>query len=179
MAEQKPRGVTWESWTETLIRRAQDEGQFRDLPGEGRPLPGIERPYDELWWARSLLEREQIAFLPDTLMVRRDVERTIERLARIDSEPRVRAALEDLNARIRRLNGTVCEGPPSTVAPVDVDAIVTRWRLSHATTLPGPSAPPTPRPAVEPARWAAGVAIMLGALAFAASVGLAWLVFGP
>jgi hypothetical protein len=29
---------TWESLTERLIREAQDEGRFDDLPGQGRPL---------------------------------------------------------------------------------------------------------------------------------------------
>ncbi len=35
---------------ENRIRQAYEEGQFENLPGLGRPLPGIEEPYDPLWF---------------------------------------------------------------------------------------------------------------------------------
>lgn len=60
----KPRD--WESYAEALIRAAQEEGQFDNLPGFGRPIPGIDEPHDELWWVREKLKREQLGMGPST-----------------------------------------------------------------------------------------------------------------
>ena len=38
---------------ENSIREAENEGRFEDLPGEGRPIPGIDEPYDPDWWIKS------------------------------------------------------------------------------------------------------------------------------
>ena len=37
------------------IRMAQERGEFDDLPGMGKPLPGRGTQDDELWWLRSYL----------------------------------------------------------------------------------------------------------------------------
>ena len=53
---------------ENRIRAAMAEGQFDDLPGEGKPIPGIDEPYDENWWIKQWLRREKIrAVLADGL----------------------------------------------------------------------------------------------------------------
>ena len=41
-----------------LVKKAHSEGAFDNLPGAGKPIPDLEEPYDELWWAKKLLERE-------------------------------------------------------------------------------------------------------------------------
>ena len=46
------------SLVERRIREAMAAGEFDDLPGKGKPLTGLDRPYDPDWWARQLLERE-------------------------------------------------------------------------------------------------------------------------
>ena len=45
---------------EAQIRAAAERGEFDNLPGAGKPIPDLDKPYDEMWWARKLLEREGI-----------------------------------------------------------------------------------------------------------------------
>jgi len=37
-----------------------NEGQFDDLPGKGKPIAGLDRPYDPAWWAKKFVERERL-----------------------------------------------------------------------------------------------------------------------
>src|SRR5438093_13611269 len=124
MTQKKPPGKTWESFIEQQIREAMEEGAFDNLPGKGQPILdlGIER--DPLWWAKKLVEREKVSLTPPALALRRDVEQALERLPRMRDEAEVRRALEALNAQIRKLNATVAEGPPTNLAPPDVEASV-------------------------------------------------------
>jgi hypothetical protein len=117
-----------ESIADRRIREAQREGAFEDLPGAGRPLP--DRPYHPDWWAADKLRREGVSFLPPALELRRDVERTLESVAGMNDERAARAALETLNARIRRAAATTTKGPPLDVAPLDVDAQLASWRAA-------------------------------------------------
>jgi len=132
VSQQKPQDVSWESWIETLIREARERGEFDNLPGAGKPLPGVDRPYDELWWARQVLEREKIAFLPETLRLRRDVELGLERVGTMTTEEEVLRAVEMLNERIRRVNSSIPDGPGSNVSPLDPARVLARWRADHA-----------------------------------------------
>lgn len=47
--------------TDYLIKKAEEKGAFAQLPGAGKPLPGIDEPYDELWWAKELVKREELS----------------------------------------------------------------------------------------------------------------------
>lgn len=47
------------SHAERLIQEAMEAGEFDDLPGTGRPIPGAGTVGDELWWVRSWLRRNQ------------------------------------------------------------------------------------------------------------------------
>jgi Domain of unknown function (DUF1992) len=49
MTERKPAGTSWESWIDSQIRVAQEQGAFDNLPGAGKPLPNIDQEYDPLW----------------------------------------------------------------------------------------------------------------------------------
>ena len=132
MTQKKPPGKTWESFVEQQIREAMEEGAFDNLPGKGQPIPdlGIER--DPLWWAKKLVEREKVSLAPPALALRRDVEQMLERLPRMRDEAEVRRAVEALNAQIRKVNATTAEGPPTNLAPLDVEAIVRQWQQRPA-----------------------------------------------
>ena len=122
----KPLAAPFDSWIEQQIREARERGVFDHLPGAGKPLPDLDDPPDPLWWVKRKLRDEKLSLLPDALQVRVDLERALE--ARTERE--LREALTDLNLRIARLNSRITEGPPTTLAPVDVEEIVRRRRRS-------------------------------------------------
>lgn len=132
MAARKPPGVSWETWIDRQIRQGMEDGEFDDLPGAGRPLPGIDGPRDELWWVREKLRREDLSWLPPTLAVRRELDETLDEVPAAATEYEVRALLAAINQRIREVNATAAAGPPSTVAPLDVEQEVERWRRGRA-----------------------------------------------
>jgi uncharacterized protein (DUF58 family) len=119
----KPLSAPFETWIEQQIREAQENGVFDDLRGAGKPLADLDEPYDPMWWVKRKLRDEKLSLLPAALQVRLDLERALD--AR--TEPELRERLSELNQRIARLNSRVTDGPPTTLAPVDIDAAV-RWR---------------------------------------------------
>ena len=132
MTARKPAGVGWESWVEEQIREAQARGEFDNLPGAGKPLPGIDDPPDELWWVKQLLKREQLSFTPPTLALRKAREDLLDRLGSFRSEDGVRQAVTELNGKIREINAKPTSGPPSTLMPLNVDRIVEMWQERRA-----------------------------------------------
>ncbi|TMQ23699.1 MAG: DUF1992 domain-containing protein [Candidatus Rokuibacteriota bacterium] len=128
MTERKPPGKSWESWFDEIIQRAQDEGVFQDLPGAGKPLPDLDKPYDPDWWAKQLVRREKISLLPPALELLRQVEAELAIIWTLSSEAEVRRRAAALNAVIATVNARAAEGPPTRVAPLDVDALVADWR---------------------------------------------------
>ena len=133
MTERKPPDESWESFTERKIRDAQAEGAFANLPGFGRPIPGIDEPQDENWWLRDKLHREQLSVLPPVLEARLEKERTLASLDQVESEYEVRRRLERLNEKIRNAHFSHAPGPSEGVLPVDVEAAVREWlRLRSA-----------------------------------------------
>ena len=131
MTQRKPPAARWDSWVDQAIRRAQDEGQFDDLPGKGKPLAQLDRVYDPDWWAKDLIQREKISLLPPALSIRRKVEQELPRIAALVRESDVRLALEQLNEEIRRVNRTAVEGPATGLGGIDVDTFVTRWQAQR------------------------------------------------
>lgn len=132
MTQRKPPGVTWESWIDRQIRVGMEQGAFDDLPGAGKPVDDLDQPRDELWWVRAKLRRENIEYLPPTLQVRKEFDAALDDIAVADSEAAVRAIVERINGRVRWVNSRVTAGPPSSVAPLDADAEVRRWREGPA-----------------------------------------------
>ena len=128
MTERKPPDKSWESWTEEQIRREQAEGGFERLEGAGKPIPGLDAPYDPLWWIKKLLERERLSVLPLALEVRAKVDRALEEVWRLRGEHEVRERVSAINAEIARANRTTAEGPPTSLSPLDVDDVLARWR---------------------------------------------------
>ncbi len=128
MAEARRPGESLHSYVERQIREAQSEGAFERLERAGRPLPFVDKPHDPMWWWKEKLEREKLSFLPESIAIHREAEAVLQALGALGSEAAVRARLEELNARIRKVNRTATNGPPTSLGPVDVDAAVLRWR---------------------------------------------------
>jgi hypothetical protein len=123
-------GETLERFADRLIREAQEQGEFDRLSGKGKPLP-LTGALEEAWWIKEKLRREKLSDLPEALAIRLEVEQVLGAVERADDEQVVRERLEALNARIRKLNRSHVAGPPTTLAPFDVDAAVSRWRRAR------------------------------------------------
>jgi|SRR5947207_11621649 len=122
----------YESVVDRQIREAQERGEFDNLPGAGRPLPGYGEPDDEDWWIRQWIRRENITgLLPATLMLRREVEDLPQTLAAKKTEAAVRRYVEALNERIRKAQRGHLVGPPVVLSTVDVDETVAGWRAGR------------------------------------------------
>lgn len=120
---------SYESPLDRQIREAAERGEFDNLPGSGRPLPGYGEGYDEEWWLKDLVRRENITgAVPTTLLLRKEIEDLAQTLAKRKTEASVRAYLDDLNERIRRAQRGHVNGPPVILSTVDVDAAVQAWR---------------------------------------------------
>ena len=124
----KPPGVSWETWVDKQIREAQENGEFDNLPGHGQPLPNIDRPRDELWWVRDKLRRENVSYSPPALSLRREVDEAREQIAAATTEEKVREIVSALNERIRYVNSHTISGPPTSVAVLDIDTVLSKWR---------------------------------------------------
>lgn len=144
MTERKPPGMSHDDWVRHQIRTAEARGAFRDLPLTGKPLPDSALRLDRDWVA-ELVQRERLdtsALLPLSITLAREVEQLPARLTRERSEVRVRAIVVDLDDRIRAGYRQVLTGPPMRTLPLDVEAVVARWRSTR---------PPDPVPAAVPA----------------------------
>jgi hypothetical protein len=120
----------YESVIDQQIRMAEERGDFADLPGKGKPLPGLDGPDDENWWIRGYIRREGLpadALLPTPLQLRREAERLPDTVRDLPSEEAVRAAVAELN---RRIAGWLRapSGPSVPVPMVDPEAVVRGWR---------------------------------------------------
>lgn len=71
------------SLVERRIQEAMERGEFDALPGAGKPIEGLDRPYDPGWWAKAWVRRERLA----------DEVRTLRRAA-LAEDRRLRAAGE-------------------------------------------------------------------------------------
>jgi hypothetical protein len=126
----KPK-LPFDSLAEQRIRAEQAAGEFDNLPGFGKPLPGLDEPHDELWWVKDKLKREQLSLLPPALAIRLDVQQTLERIASLDSEPEVREQVAALNERIRKASFAVTWGPSVDVVPLEIDDVASQWRAAR------------------------------------------------
>ena len=132
MTERKPVGMSFESWIDRQIRDAASRGEFDDLPGSGKPLAGHTDHYDELWWVNQKLRREGVAALPLSLRLKREAQDDLAAAARARTEADVRRIVEKLNEKILDAIRRPSEGPPVSLVPYDVDAVVEKWRADRA-----------------------------------------------
>ena len=124
MSDRQARGV------ERAIQEAEQRGEFRNLPGAGKPLPGIGRPETEDWWLRQKATRENIGAeaLPPALALGKEVDDLPGTLDALRGETDVREALADLNERIRAALIGPIDGPPLRFGLIDTEAAVAAWR---------------------------------------------------
>ena len=111
----------YESLVDRKIREAMESGEFDDLPGTGKPIPGAGRPHEPNWWVRSFLERER-----SDDRRRADYERIEARfgaLWALDSESEVRRAVSRLNAEVSELDDGA-----GRFEPFDVESVMTAWK---------------------------------------------------
>jgi hypothetical protein len=136
----------YETAIDKAIREAHEQGKFDNLPGHGRPLPGLDEPDDELWWVRDWFRREGISgaeFLPESLLLRRQCEHVDEAVAPLRTEQAVRDHVDELNRQIKRAR-VVSSGPPVVLTPVVADEVIARWRTRR------PSRTSTELPSEQP-----------------------------
>jgi hypothetical protein len=142
----------YESVIDQQIRKADERGDFADLPGKGKPLPGLDGPDDENWWIKSWVHREGVpseALLPTPLQLRKEIERLQETVRDLPTEESVRSAVADLNRRIAEWVRAP-SGPAVPVHTVDAEEIVQGWRSTRPNPRP---APPPAAPAPARTRW--------------------------
>ena len=154
MTERKPASVSWETWIEAQIREARERGEFENLPGYGKPLANLDGNHDEMWWIRNWLKRNDIGFTPPSIALRKAAEDLLGSLEEFPTERGLRAALDELNDRIRTANRTpVFDGPPSNMMPLDVEPVVTRWAELRAARVVAVEAAPARLPVAPKRRW--------------------------
>ena len=149
MTQRKPSGMTFESWVEQQIRRAEDEGAFEGLSLAGKPLPRRDREKSSYEWALEWAKREEAdvaGMLPTGLALRKEREELPALIARQTSEVAVRALVEAHNARVDQYYRRPVEGVWVPVGMADVEELVAGWRRDR------PTAPPPPPPVPEAPR---------------------------
>jgi hypothetical protein len=142
----------YESVIDQQIRKAEERGDFADLPGKGKPLPGLDGPDDENWWIKSWIRREGVpseALLPTPLQLRKEIERLPDAVRDLRDEDAVLAAVSDLNRRIAQWLRAP-SGPAVPVRPVDAQAVVQQRRRPRP---PPPPAPPAASQAPARTSW--------------------------
>lgn len=131
MTERKPAGVSFESWVEKQIREATERGEFDNLPGAGKPLRNAEGPYDEQWWIKEKMRRENVSALPPSLALRKEAEDALAAARQARSESEARRIVVEINERIRAALVRPLEGPPLNLVPFDPEQVAAEWRERH------------------------------------------------
>ena len=120
-------------YVESVIEQAIRRGDFDDLPGAGKPLPGLGGVHDPDWWIRRKIEREELTGLgPPALTLRVEAQQLNDKLDALTRESDVRAVLEDFNLRVVEARRQLLGGPPVVTPTRDVDAEVAAWRDRRA-----------------------------------------------
>lgn len=154
MTERKPAHLRHEDWVERQIREAQERGAFDDLPGAGKPLPGLDRPFSAERWAVDRIRREGGdvgALLTPMLVLRRERGALLASLAELPSEAAVRDVVRDFNGRLLDQFRRPQDGPFVPVGVIDVEEAVASWRATRP--APAPAPPTTAAPRGRRRRW--------------------------
>ncbi len=120
------------AWVEIQVQQAMRNGEFDNLPGAGKPIPGIDAPHDPDWWLKRLIERERITVLPPALALRKEDAELDAVLDRESRPAEVRRILEDFNARIVDARRQLQGGPPVITPLRDVDEQLEAWKQRRA-----------------------------------------------
>jgi hypothetical protein len=150
MTERKPLGMSFETWVDHQISRAQDRGDFDDLAGAGKPLPRRTADESTYAWVIDKARQENIdvlGMLPPALALRKEREDLPRRVLALPSEEAVRALVGDFNDRVELFWRRPQEGPSVPVGLADVETLVAVWRMGRPepALLPPPPEAPAPR----------------------------------
>jgi hypothetical protein len=147
VTERKPAGMRHETWAERQIREAQERGAFDDLPGAGKPIRGLDRPFTAETWAVDWVRREGGdlgAMLSPLLILRRERAALLEALGELPTEAAVRTVVADFNRRLLNQYRRPQEGPFVPVGVLDAAETVAAWRAARpAAPSPVPAPPPS------------------------------------
>ena len=155
MTERRPAGISTGGWIDAVIRNAEAEGAFDDLPGAGKPLKNLETLDSELDYVAKVVKREgldPLAFLPPSLALPKELEQLEGKLRSLFCEKHVREYVEDFNARVDKAVRAPAAGPPVRVRPLDVEQVLETWRPLHV-AAPAPSTAAVEAPAPRRLRW--------------------------
>ncbi len=128
MTERKPPGISWESWIDRQIRQAEERGEFEDLPGAGKPIPDLDKPFDEMWWVKNKLRREGLSYMSPSVALRKELHDALEAASRAGSEAEVREIVAGINEKVREANRRGIPGPSLMLMPLDTERVVRDWR---------------------------------------------------
>ena len=128
MTERKPVGITWESWIDRQVHQARKRGAFDDLPGAGRPIPDLDKPFDQQWWVKDKLRREDLSYMSPSVALRKEVHDALQAAREAGSEAEVRKIVADINEKIREANRKGIRGPSLMLVPYDVERVVRAWK---------------------------------------------------
>jgi hypothetical protein len=123
-----------DTWVDLQVRQAIDRGDFRELPGYGKPLRWTDEN-DPDWWVKRLIEREKVAVAPPSVQLRRDEAALDARLDALPTESEVRREVGEFNDRVRWALYRPPEGPPVVTERRDPDREVERWRARRQERL--------------------------------------------
>ena len=143
------------AYVEVAIQQAIRRGEFDNLPGAGKPIPGLGESHDPDWWIRRKIESEKLTGLgPPALSLRVESAQLADRLDELTREDEVREVVEDFNLRVIEARRQLLGGPPVVTPTRDVDDEVRAWRERRAQ----PSGRRAPRRTIDPSRPRAVVA---------------------
>ena len=142
MTERKPPGLGWERWIDRQIREATERGEFENLPGAGKPIPDLDKPFDEMGWVKRKLQSEGLTYQPPSLALRKEAHDALEAASRASSEAEVQQIIENINQRIREANRKGIAGPSIMLVPFDIERVVKEWREQRQQD----GRPPDPEP---------------------------------
>src|SRR3954449_4115018 len=84
------------AYVEVAIQQAIRRGEFDNLPGAGKPLPGLGTQHDPDWWIKRKIQTEKLTGLgPPALTLRVESAELPERLDELSREGDVREVVED------------------------------------------------------------------------------------
>ena len=123
MTKRRPPGMSTQEWVEAQIKRAQNAGEFDDLPGAGKPLTSWPTSTTRTGGSRTSSAARTIeteALLPPAVQLRKEKQQVHEKVRGMRRESEVREYLADLNKRIR-ISIRDTTGPVVPTGPVDED----------------------------------------------------------
>ncbi len=145
-AARKPPGMRPADWVDRQIREAQERGAFDDLPGAGKPIPNLDRPFTATRWAADWARRQGgdlTALLPPMLALRKERAALLADLAQVPSEAVLRELVADFNHRLLDQYRRPMDGPLIAVGVLEPDEVLAAWREQRP---PPPEPPPLPPP---------------------------------